>query len=113
MLRELLTLWFAVGFLDLQRVTWTSPCDIVQKVGLVCMRACVRVCVHVCVYVCMRVCGGWVGRGAVLCLCVTNRERERESVCVCVCILVNVHTNVDVLLNFKPVLLLQSLVPFT
>ncbi|KAK7108427.1 hypothetical protein V1264_016169 [Littorina saxatilis] len=33
LLRELLTLWFAVGFLELQRVTWTSPCDIVQKIS--------------------------------------------------------------------------------
>lgn len=33
LLQELLTLWFAVGFLELQRVTWTSPCDIVQKVS--------------------------------------------------------------------------------
>ncbi|PVD28923.1 hypothetical protein C0Q70_11518 [Pomacea canaliculata] len=33
LLQELLTLWFAVGFLELQRVTWTSPCDIVQKIS--------------------------------------------------------------------------------
>ncbi|KAL8575344.1 hypothetical protein ACOMHN_048637 [Nucella lapillus] len=32
-LKELFSLWFAVGFFDLQRVTWTSPCDIVQKIS--------------------------------------------------------------------------------
>ncbi|XP_050391451.1 malonyl-CoA decarboxylase, mitochondrial isoform X2 [Patella vulgata] len=32
-LRELLSLWFAVGFLNLQRVTWMSPCDMVQKIS--------------------------------------------------------------------------------
>ncbi|XP_063405322.1 malonyl-CoA decarboxylase, mitochondrial-like isoform X1 [Mytilus trossulus] len=31
--RDLLTLWFTVGFLNLQRVTWESPCDMVQKVS--------------------------------------------------------------------------------
>nr|KAG5708897.1 hypothetical protein BaRGS_009306 [Batillaria attramentaria] len=33
LLQELLTLWFGVGFLHLQRVTWTSPCDLVQKIS--------------------------------------------------------------------------------
>lgn len=32
-IRDLLTLWFTVGFLNLQRVTWESPCDMVQKVS--------------------------------------------------------------------------------
>lgn len=31
-LRELLMLWFTVGFLNLERITWNSPCDLVQKV---------------------------------------------------------------------------------
>lgn len=30
--RELLALWFSVGFLTLERVTWQSPCDMLQKV---------------------------------------------------------------------------------
>lgn len=33
-LRELLLLWFSVGFLRLQRITWRSPCDMLQKVSL-------------------------------------------------------------------------------
>ena len=33
-LKELLSLWFCVGFFSLERVTWQSPCDIVQKVGI-------------------------------------------------------------------------------
>ncbi|BFZ09639.1 hypothetical protein BsWGS_12678 [Bradybaena similaris] len=32
-LRELLMLWFTVGFLNLERITWNSPCDLVQKVS--------------------------------------------------------------------------------
>ncbi|GFO27221.1 malonyl-coa decarboxylase, mitochondrial [Plakobranchus ocellatus] len=32
-LRELLMLWFTVGFLKLERITWSSPCDLVQKVS--------------------------------------------------------------------------------
>ncbi|GFR85467.1 malonyl-CoA decarboxylase, mitochondrial [Elysia marginata] len=32
-LRELLSLWFTVGFLSLERITWNSPCDLVQKVS--------------------------------------------------------------------------------
>jgi malonyl-CoA decarboxylase len=32
-LRELLMLWFTVGFLNLERITWSSPCDLVQKVS--------------------------------------------------------------------------------
>ncbi|XP_046368962.1 malonyl-CoA decarboxylase, mitochondrial-like isoform X1 [Haliotis rufescens] len=31
-LKELLVLWFSVGLLNLQRVTWESPCDMVQKI---------------------------------------------------------------------------------
>ncbi|XP_059141347.1 malonyl-CoA decarboxylase, mitochondrial-like [Physella acuta] len=32
-LKELLMLWFTVGFLNLERITWNSPCDLVQKVS--------------------------------------------------------------------------------
>ncbi|ESO88954.1 hypothetical protein LOTGIDRAFT_106236, partial [Lottia gigantea] len=32
-LRDLISLWFSVGFLTLQRITWESPCDLVQKVS--------------------------------------------------------------------------------
>ena len=32
-LRELLSLWFTVGLLDVQRITWESPCNMLQKVG--------------------------------------------------------------------------------
>lgn len=32
-LKSLLLLWFSVGFLRLQRVTWYSPCDMLQKVS--------------------------------------------------------------------------------
>jgi len=32
-LKELLSLWFTVGFLTLERVTWHSSCDMLQKVG--------------------------------------------------------------------------------
>ncbi|KAL5010786.1 hypothetical protein ScPMuIL_013091 [Solemya velum] len=32
-LRDLLSLWFSVGFLNLQRITWHSPCDMVQKIS--------------------------------------------------------------------------------
>ena len=32
-LRDLLSLWFSVGFLGLERITWESPCDMLQKVG--------------------------------------------------------------------------------
>ena len=32
-LRDLLSLWFSVGFLTLERITWQSSCDILQKVG--------------------------------------------------------------------------------
>lgn len=31
-LRDLLLLWFSVGFLHLERITWQSACDILQKV---------------------------------------------------------------------------------
>lgn len=30
--RLLLSQWFSHGFLDLQQITWQSPCDIVEKV---------------------------------------------------------------------------------
>ena len=33
-LRELLSLWFSVGFMQLERITWGSPCDMLQKVKL-------------------------------------------------------------------------------
>ncbi len=32
-LRDLLSLWFSVGFLHLQRITWQCPCDMLQKVA--------------------------------------------------------------------------------
>lgn len=32
-LRDLLTLWFSVGILNLERITWESPCDMVQKIS--------------------------------------------------------------------------------
>lgn len=32
-LRELLSLWFSVGFLQLERVTWKSPCEMLQKIS--------------------------------------------------------------------------------
>lgn len=31
-LRDLLLLWFSIGFLHVERVTWKSACDILQKV---------------------------------------------------------------------------------
>jgi len=34
-LRDLLLLWFSVGFLHMERVTWESACDILQKVRAV------------------------------------------------------------------------------
>ncbi|XP_067140335.1 malonyl-CoA decarboxylase, mitochondrial-like [Centruroides vittatus] len=32
-LRDLLSLWFSVGFLQLERVTWDSSCDMLQKIS--------------------------------------------------------------------------------
>ena len=32
-LRDLLSLWFAVGFLSLERITWRSACDMLQKIS--------------------------------------------------------------------------------
>ncbi|CAG0883604.1 unnamed protein product [Darwinula stevensoni] len=32
-LKETLTLWFSVGFLTLERVTWNSPCAMLQKIS--------------------------------------------------------------------------------
>ncbi|XP_025155903.1 malonyl-CoA decarboxylase, mitochondrial-like isoform X2 [Harpegnathos saltator] len=32
-LRDLLLLWFSVGFLHIQRITWESACDILQKIS--------------------------------------------------------------------------------
>nr|CAD7394593.1 unnamed protein product [Timema cristinae] len=32
-LRETLSLWFSVGFLNLERVTWRSPCEMLQKIS--------------------------------------------------------------------------------
>lgn len=34
-LRDLLLLWFSVGFLHMERITWESACDILQKVIIV------------------------------------------------------------------------------
>lgn len=32
-LRDLLLMWFTVGFLNLERITWNSSCDLVQKIS--------------------------------------------------------------------------------
>lgn len=32
-LRELLSMWFSVGFLSVERVTWKSPCEMLQKIS--------------------------------------------------------------------------------
>lgn len=32
-LRDLFMLWFSVGFLHIERITWESACDILQKVS--------------------------------------------------------------------------------
>uniref|UniRef100_A0A2R5L8B0 Putative malonyl-coa decarboxylase n=1 Tax=Ornithodoros turicata TaxID=34597 RepID=A0A2R5L8B0_9ACAR len=32
-LRELLSLWFAVGFIKLERITWKSSCEMLQKIS--------------------------------------------------------------------------------
>lgn len=32
-LRDLLTLWFSVGFLRLERITWRSSCEMLQKIS--------------------------------------------------------------------------------
>ena len=32
-LKELIALWFSVGFLQLERITWQSPCAMLEKVG--------------------------------------------------------------------------------
>ncbi|XP_036144438.1 malonyl-CoA decarboxylase, mitochondrial isoform X3 [Monomorium pharaonis] len=32
-LRDLLLLWFSVGFLQMERITWESACDILQKIS--------------------------------------------------------------------------------
>lgn len=34
-LRDLLLLWFSIGFLDMERITWESACDMLQKVTIV------------------------------------------------------------------------------
>jgi len=34
-LKELIGVWFAVGFLKLERITWNSSCEMLQKVSLV------------------------------------------------------------------------------
>jgi hypothetical protein len=40
-LRDLLSMWFSVGFLRLERVTWQSPCDLLQKVrSIICLDGC-------------------------------------------------------------------------
>ncbi|XP_055889081.1 malonyl-CoA decarboxylase, mitochondrial-like isoform X2 [Biomphalaria glabrata] len=33
-LRDLLLLWFTVGLLNLERITWTASCDLVEKVSM-------------------------------------------------------------------------------
>ncbi|XP_046985540.1 malonyl-CoA decarboxylase, mitochondrial-like isoform X1 [Schistocerca americana] len=32
-LKEMLALWFSVGFLKLERITWRSPCEMLQKIS--------------------------------------------------------------------------------
>ncbi|KAK9506712.1 hypothetical protein O3M35_008597 [Rhynocoris fuscipes] len=32
-LKDLLSLWFSAGFLNLERVTWQSPCEMLQKIS--------------------------------------------------------------------------------
>ena len=32
-IRHLLSMWFSVGFLNMERMTWQSPCDITEKVA--------------------------------------------------------------------------------
>ncbi|CAF5176370.1 unnamed protein product, partial [Rotaria magnacalcarata] len=32
-LRDLLATWFTTGLLQVERVTWQSPCEIVQRVS--------------------------------------------------------------------------------
>lgn len=34
-LRDLFLLWFSVGFLHMERITWESACDILQKVIII------------------------------------------------------------------------------
>lgn len=34
-LKEMLFLWFSVGFMTVERVTWQTSCDILQKVLLI------------------------------------------------------------------------------
>lgn len=31
-LKETLARWFSLGFMDLQKITWQTPCDIMEKV---------------------------------------------------------------------------------
>ena len=38
-LRDLFLLWFSVGFLHMERITWESACDILQKVVALYKRA--------------------------------------------------------------------------
>lgn len=32
-LKSMLTEWFSSGFLSLERVTWHSPCEVLQKIS--------------------------------------------------------------------------------
>ena len=36
-LKEILAQWFSVQLLDLQNITWESPCDIMEKVRSLCL----------------------------------------------------------------------------
>ena len=56
-LRDLLSMWFSVGLLNLERVTWNSPCYLLQKVFIIVLRWVwfmhvlkVCMCVHVLYY---------------------------------------------------------------
>jgi hypothetical protein len=39
-IREMLSLWFSVGFLNLERITWRSPCEMLQKVKTCYLKHC-------------------------------------------------------------------------
>lgn len=32
-LKELLSIWFSAGLMKVERITWQSPCQMLQKVG--------------------------------------------------------------------------------
>jgi len=32
-LRDLLAIWFTTGLLNVERITWQSPCELVQRIS--------------------------------------------------------------------------------